>query len=109
MKDRFKFRAWEIDKKKYHYDVQDWYEFFVIDYPEKYIVEQCTGLKDKNGKLIYEGDIVRDVTNGKWYNIIWHEVNGCWFLEDCASVEYCFLPHEFEVIGNIHENAELMI
>ena len=124
MQDRFRFRAWEISKKKYHYDVQDWYEFFVIDYPDKYITEQCTGLKDKNGKLIYEGDVVEfysmsflDALSGRQLKrkvgrVVWNNeylkvdvIVGNETIPDlCVKTD----DGHFVIIGNIHENPELL-
>lgn len=71
MKDRFKYRAWDKENKKYIYDVEKGLQFYstagnlrVLTLAEvaessKYDLEQCTGLTGKNNKLIYEGDIVK--------------------------------------------------
>ena len=67
------------------------------------IVEQFTGLHDKNGKEIYEGDIVTDGV-GKYKIIYDLKLAGyqpyCIFRDDPEN--YC------EVIGNIYENPELI-
>ena len=66
-------------------------------------VGQYTGLKDKNGKEIYEGDIV-----GTPYNVglVFMRL-GCWFVENQKELGY-FPQYEIEVIGNIYENPELL-
>lgn len=86
---------------------------------ERVIIEQYTGLKDKNGQKIYEGDIVtfmverfNNVTLGfegeDWHTAVveWNQDDACYsFMERDApfSVRY-----EAEVIGNIHENGDLL-
>ncbi len=130
MNREIKFRAWDKKEKKmflpdcitlsYEKDsVNDgyYYEKAVNPKDDKFILMQYTGLKDKNGKEIFEGDIavVRSLHDGDeyvWNNekqqpipfgISWHEF-GFAFGNSCMS----YRPYDYEVIGNIFENIELL-
>lgn len=67
-------------------------------------VGQFTGLTDKNGKEIYEGDIIRHKDMVKPYHVIY---DGRQFTpnDGFRSLSY---PKHWEVIGNIHDNPELL-
>lgn len=69
---------------------------------------QCTGLKDKNGKLIWENDNIKD--NVIYGVVRWDEVNARYIVDDREDgyQDYSEWWHECEVIGNIIDSPELM-
>ena len=77
------------------------------------IVGQFTGLTDKNGKKIFEGDIVKFshlVFNESRIGVISYEMNVTGFvLRHKGGYSWIVYPNEFyEVIGNIYDNPELL-
>ena len=73
-------------------------------------VGQYTGLTDKNGKRIYEGDIVK--SNHCAYVIMWDSVKAMFYLRDPVSMVtsdfYNYFGSDLTVIGNIHDNPEIL-
>ena len=135
MQDRFKYRCWHKPTKTM-YEVFEFNKTFIKATPsfvvtsirtiktEDCILIQCTGLKDKNGKLIYEGNIVRESfgETGTYrveyfpYSAEWQYVN----LDDekpnweMFSIQFEGMSEnqgistDLEIIGNIYENPELI-
>lgn len=126
MNREIKFRVWNEREKTY----EDGWNYFISDdgqiYALKYgalvnmsgvdylKVEYSTGLKDKNGREIWEWDIVSAPAYqiAPRCEVVKFEPSSCGF-EPFANSSYCqecWAPHadEVEVIGNIHENPELL-
>lgn len=130
MQDRFKFRAYNFLSKKYTYFDEPEVQFAERDsdylpgivmplldekqslYFGKYELQQCTGLKDKNGKLIYEGDIVKDSYTNTIYQI--RLKNFAYCLENKKYIGYfhemshTFSSSRLKIVGNIYQNEELL-
>ena len=83
------------------------WEYIEID-PET--ICQYTGLTDKNGNKIWENDVVEYVAEGCVYKCIWNQYN-CEYQFDNKNESFGmgYAPiHEYEVIGNIFDNPELL-
>lgn len=124
-----KFRAWDKESCKWcsrvDYDYErGWLGITPVVVDGKYIgeydttrgtvVEQYTGLKDRTGEEICEGDIVLDYYEGDDAFIVeWDKDTASFRLtgtDNIASVSFdnFYSDEDLEVIGNIHENPELL-
>lgn len=131
MSDRFKFRAWDKKSKKIRevsYIVYDdinageiklfnlWGWNIIEDQrqivqrnPNEVVLMQCTGHKDKNGKLIYEGDVVKYLLphSPRWHQgeVIW-DPKMCFFgVFSLSTLRYADdwdRLTKIEIIGNIY-------
>lgn len=94
---------------KWFLDYRDLEDYYPMGKPE---IEQYTGLKDKNGKEIYEGDYMFfESEEHKITGFVVFE-NGEYFVRNpeykTGGICLNILPDILEIIGNIHENPELL-
>lgn len=128
MNDRYLFRAKRVDNGEWVEGVLTimWRQLHIINpdyentaYPiDESTICQCTGLTDKNGKLIWENDIIRyaDMIIGteKIDRIEWNETHASFVRLHTSQMglQYLyideFIANGCEVIGNIFENPELI-
>ncbi len=112
-----KFRAWDKNKEKMIYPGQTaiWSRHAkvssgdLIDWFEDEDLMEFTGLKDKNGKEIYEGDLLKRDKRKKRISVA--KFSGGMFLFSIVGepyFDYPFDARKFEVVGNLYENPELL-
>jgi uncharacterized phage protein (TIGR01671 family) len=113
-----KFRAWLKDKQVMtsSFELFDNDEDYLLNGDGLHVrnaeIMQYTGLKDKNGKEIYEGDIVT-LWNGLYdlkehYVVRWYQFGFDYSNPSNPDETHYFPQDKIEVIGNIYENPELL-
>ena len=125
MEDRYLFRAKRKDNGEWTegFLLKRWDGLWIFSIDEKFAdliipstICQCTGLKDKNGKLIFENDILSGHIDDEFpedetrKRVVWHENGWCTNEQGCDYYEGMddFDSENFEVIGNMIDNPELL-
>lgn len=133
-----KFRVWDNQEQRYFVPTHEAYNGNVIDvyvsmrgrllmhvngnmidesiYPDRFVVEWHTSLKDVHGNAIVEGDIVQTRNCASAIHKIYKGavtfIRGAWCIRDCDNISTpqlrAWTIQDIEVLGNIHEHAHLL-
>jgi hypothetical protein len=106
-----RFRAWDIERKQWIENIDSWRVTYLNgdnDSPPC-VVMQFTGLIDKNGLEIYDGDLIRFANGNSPWVISWHQSTARWVgRADTVVLNLIDEPQKYEVLGNIHEDSDLV-
>lgn len=117
MSKTFDFRVWDDENDEFLYfdlfNAQDLVNLEAIDSRD---IEQYTGIRDRNNKMIFEGDILLEIKTGKSYKVVWWGCRAGYEMEEIPPKDAD--PYDkmhpgtmyfanktfgrFEVVGNIH-------
>ena len=111
MSREIKFRAWDgvLDRMCSWEEVRHVFSLIVND--KNYDLMQFTGLRDKNGREIYEGDILRFFFDDEEFHtcpVSWNAEMSAYVLAEYVPEDMWVERCEYEVIGNVHESPELV-
>jgi len=123
MKREFKFRVWDKERKGFLHQIDIDSDIIYVDtrwyihgghaLDDNYVMQQYTGMRDKGGTEIYEGDIIKYPIPVGWSTNSLHREN--YRVDEVKFITGCFIPDiwrtvvdDCEVIGNVFENSELL-
>lgn len=106
-----KFRRWDTDEKYMYYDKP----FHLDTNLNRYEVMQYTGLKDKNGKEVYEGDVLElNIIGGRagnvyrLFTVVWNNTLAMFMDKQQDGDPLYLISESTKIIGNIYSTPELI-
>jgi hypothetical protein len=106
---QIKFRVWD-DYNKELFNIEDFYYFEEqgIHNSSECCLMQFTGILDKNGKEIYEGDILQDINYPFYIEPVFWATTENDYDFDGWLCEHFHPSSKYEIVGNIYENKDLL-
>ena len=116
---KIKFRVWDKELKQYNspnvhhliktgsvLEISLNLDIKKIAGEDRFVIQQYTGAKDKNGKKIYDGDILKIFWNDSYYTdrVMWNDLDKMWWPHSPLT----WMIDSTEVIGTLFENPELL-